>query len=313
MIRISILFLSLFLFFACSKEKRSDKKGKKMKTFIKNISSKAKGKNSDFIVIPQNGIELVYNDYDAESGIDYNYLNAIDGVGIEELFYNDGEVEADERLETLKLVKNEVKVMVADFVNSDNERTLAINKNLDNGFICYPRVGNNYDYEYITTPIINENSNDVNGLSDAQNYIYMISYNQYSSKQQVINALRNTNYDVVLMELFFDTDVSFSNAEIAQLKTKANGGKRKVISYMNIGAAESYRYYWKDNWKLHHPRWLKKPYDGYEDEIWVKFWKNDWKNIIYKEDNSYLDKIIDAGFDGVYLDNIEAYYFLYFD
>ncbi len=313
MIRISILFLSLFLFFACSKEKRSDKKGIKMKTFIKSISSKAKGRNTNFMIIPQNGIELVYNEYDAESGVDYNYLEAIDGVGIEELFYNDGVVVEDERLATLKLVKDQVPVLVADYTGNDNERTEAISKNLNEGFICYPRASNNYDYEYITTPIINENSDDVNTLSDAKNYIYMISYNQYSSKQEIINALSNTNFDVILMELFFDTDLPFTSSEIAQLKTKANGGSRKVISYMNIGAAENYRYYWKDNWKLHHPRWLKKPYDGYEDEIWVKFWKNDWENIIYKEDNSYLDKIIDAGFDGVYLDNIEAYYFLYFD
>ena len=313
MIRISILFFSLFLFLACSKEKRSDKKGIKMKTFIKSISSKAKGRNADFMIIPQNGIELVYNEYDAESGIDYNYLNAIDGVGIEELFFNSGEVVPDERIETLKSITSEVKVMVADFVADDNERDATITKNLNENFICYPRVSNNYDYEYITTPIINENTANINSLADAKNYLYLISYSQYSSKQEVINALCNTNFDVILMELFFDTDVSFTQSEIAQLKTKANGGSRKVISYMNIGAAESYRYYWKDNWKLHHPRWLKKPYDGYEDEIWVKFWKNDWENIIYKEDNSYLDKIIDAGFDGVYLDNIEAYYFLYFD
>ncbi len=313
MIRIAILFLSLFLFFACSKEKRSDKKGKKMKSFIKEISSKAKDKKSDFIIIPQNGVELVYNDYDAESGVDYDYLQAIDGVGIEELFNNSGVVVPDERLETLKLIKDNVTVMVADYVANDNERDATIVKNLDNDFICYPRTSNNYNYEYITTPIVNENSNDINSLADAQNYLYMISYNQYTSKQAIINALSTTNFDVILIDLFFDTDVVFTKTEINQLKTKANGGSRKVISYMNIGSAENYRYYWKNNWKLHHPRWLKKPYEGYEDEIWVKFWKNEWKNIIYKEDNSYLDKIIEAGFDGAYLDNIEAYYFLYFD
>ena len=86
-----------------------------------------------------------------------------------------------------------------------------------------------------------------------------------------------------------------------------------VISYINIGAAENWRYYWKDDWKLHHPRWLKKPYKGYQDEIWVKFWKKDWQEIIYGNDNSYMKKILDAGFDGAYLDNVEAYYFLYFD
>jgi cysteinyl-tRNA synthetase len=45
----------------------------------------------------------------------------------------------------------------------------------------------------------------------------------------------------------------------------------------------------------------------------VKFWKDDWQEIIYGNEDSYIKKIIDAGFDGAYLDNVEAYYFLYFD
>lgn len=56
-----------------------------MKTFIKEISNYAKNINPDFLIIPQNGIELIYKDYDAESGLDQGYLNAIDGVGIEAL------------------------------------------------------------------------------------------------------------------------------------------------------------------------------------------------------------------------------------
>ena len=313
MIRISILFLLLFTLLGCSKQKRSDKKGEEMKTFIKEISSYAKDKKADFMIIPQNGIELIYNEYDAESGIDYSYLEAIDGVGIEELFYNDVPSDLDERLATLNSIETDVKVMVSDFVGNLNNVVDATSKSLTEGFICYPRVPNNYNYEYITTPIVNENSNDINTLSDAQNYLYLISYDQYTSKTAIIEALRQTNFDVLLIEFFFDTDVSFTASEVELLKTKANGGHRKVISYINIGAAEKYRYYWQDNWKLHNPRWLKKAYDGYEDEIWVKFWKKDWKNIIYKNEKSYLDKIIDSGFDGVYLDNIEAYYFLYYD
>ncbi|MDD3741560.1 MAG: endo alpha-1,4 polygalactosaminidase, partial [Bacteroidales bacterium] len=101
------------------------------------------------------------------------------------------------------------------------------------------------------------------------------------------------------------------SAEIQQLKTKANGGQRLVISYISIGSAENYRYYWKSDWKRNNPDWIKKKYDGYEDEFWVEFWNDEWQNIIYGNDSSYIKKIIDADFDGVYLDNVEAYYFLY--
>jgi cysteinyl-tRNA synthetase len=39
----------------------------------------------------------------------------------------------------------------------------------------------------------------------------------------------------------------------------------------------------------------------------VKYWEKDWQNIIYGNDNSYSKKILNAGFDGVYLDIIEAF------
>lgn len=36
-------------------------------------------------------------------------------------------------------------------------------------------------------------------------------------------------------------------------------------------------------------------------------WDENWQAIIYGNDDSYLKKIIDAGFDGVYLDIIDAF------
>ncbi|MBL0317621.1 MAG: hypothetical protein IPP69_18435 [Flavobacteriales bacterium] len=44
----------------------------------------------------------------------------------------------------------------------------------------------------------------------------------------------------------------------------------------------------------------------------MKFWNKEWQEIIYGNDASYTKKILDAGFDGAYLDNVEAFYFLYF-
>ena len=164
----------------------------------------------------------------------------------------------------------------------------------------------------IPSEISNENSIDVNSLADAQNYLYLISNENYLNKESFIAAINATNYDLVLIDAFFNGQL-FTKEEIDALKTKNNGAKRLVIAYINVGAAESYRYYWEEDWKLNHPRWLKKNYDGYPDEIWVKFWHKDWKNIIYGNDQSYTKKLLNSGFDGAYLDNVEAFYFLYFD
>ncbi|MCH2223852.1 MAG: endo alpha-1,4 polygalactosaminidase [Crocinitomicaceae bacterium] len=240
------------------------------------------------------------------------YLSSVDGFGIEELFYN-GTAQLDSyRLEMLRTLSETKKIMVSEFVLDTINVASAIQNNLNEGFICFPRNSTNYNYTQIPNVVSNENSNDILTLGDAQNYLYLISTDSFVSKLDMINTIASTNFDVVLIDLFFE-ETPFTALEIEQLKTKANGGKRIVLSYINIGAAESYRYYWEDDWKKGNPNFLKKPYEGYEDELWVKFWKQDWKDIIYGNDNSYIKKIINAGFDGAYLDNVEAYYFLYFD
>jgi len=201
--------------------------------------------------------------------------------------------------------------MVSEFVTDNNNTSDAFLRNYSEGFICFTRSSDNYHYKQIPDSIPYENTSNITNLSLAQNYLYLINTDNYSSKQEMINAISATNFDVILIDLFFE-GTEFTSSEINQLKTKANGGQRLVISYVNIGSAEKFRYYWKKNWGLHHPLWLKRKYDGYDDEFWVKFWKKDWQEIIYGNDNSYMKKIINAGFDGAYLDNVEAYYFLYY-
>lgn len=308
---VSVVLLSVVLF-SCSKEKRSDTAGEEMQSFVIKISRYARSFDSDFIVIPQNGPELAFNYLDPNDGLNQEYMNAVDGFGIEELFYNGTYDLEQERLDACRLLVDSKKIMVAEYVSDNNNFTDAIQKNLSEGFICFPRESINYDYLYIPSTITNENANDITKLQQTQNYLYLISSGNYTTKQEMISAITATNYDAIIIDLFFEEEV-LTYADVQQLKTKANGASRLVISYLNIGSAEKYRYYWKDNWKLHKPLWLKKEYDGYPDEIWVKFWKKNWHDIIFGNEESYTKRVINSGFDGIYLDNVEAYYFLYFD
>lgn len=109
------------------------------------------------------------------------------------------------------------------------------------------------------------------------------------------------------MDLFFHDDTEFSAAEVDQLKNKANGGKRLVVSYMSIGEAEDYRYYWQSGWTENNPSWLDSENPDWEGNFKVRYWEDEWQNIIFGTQDSYLQKILDANFDGVYLDIIEAY------
>jgi cysteinyl-tRNA synthetase len=308
-----IITLVVFSFLvSCGKEKRSIKTGIKMQEFIIELSNYSKGLKSDFILIPQNGEELLFKNIDGEESLDEDLINAIDGIGVEEIFYNGAFAPDDYRLNMLLKAKARIPVLVADYLTTDSDYSQALQYNTDAGFLGFPRLSANYDYKLIPTVAPYENSLDITTLSQAKNYLYLISDSNFPDKNSFLTAIQQSNFDVVIIDAFYGGQL-FTAAEINSLKTKLNGGKRLIISYMNIGAAEKYRYYWKEDWKLHHPRWLAKQYDGYAEEIWVKFWKKDWKNIIYGNDDSYTKKIIDAGFDGTYLDNVEVFYFLYFD
>lgn len=308
------LFYLLFvlLIISCSKEKRAERAADKMRNFVIRLSDYAKAQDPDFLIIPQNGIELCFNFEAIEDGLSADYMNAIDGVGVEELFYNSGIAEEDGRIAQAEEIGQTKAVLVADYVNPNTNMVDAFAQSDQRGFIAFPRAANGYDYQYIPDSVHNENANDIHTLSDAQNFLYLISTSSYPSKSAFLSAIAATNFDIVLIDLFFEGE-ELSATDIQSLKTKANGGTRLVIAYMNIGAAETYRYYWQEKWKKGRPNWIKKEYDGYPDEYWVKFWKNDWREIIYGNDESYTKKLLNAGFDGAYLDNVEAYYFLYFD
>ena len=306
-------FICILVFASsCSKEKRSEKAAEKMVEFVSELSTYAKNLDPNFLVIPQNGAELAFNYQDINDGLNQNYLSYIDGVGIESLFYNGSLNPDEERLNMLREVVTSKTILVSDNLSDDSNMDNAVSRNSDEGFLAFPRSNNNYDYLYIPDTIYYENADDVLNLLDAENYLYLISTDAYTDRESFISAIEATNYDLVIIDAFFD-NVLLSPADVGRMKIKANGGQRLVIAYINVGAAENYRYYWQEKWKLHKPNWLKKPYDGYEDEIWVQFWKSAWKDIIFRNSDSYIDKILISKFDGAYLDNVEAYYFLYFD
>lgn len=284
----------------------------KMQDFIIDISNYTRKMNPNFIIIPQNGAELAFTKAKTDKGFNQKFLDAIDGFGIEELFYNETLKPDEYRIGLLNKIKASETIIVSEFVKDTALVNDSYKRNDNEGFFCFTRTEDNYHYTLIPTKVHNENKNSVEKLSDIKNFLYIINNTNYYSKSAFITALKNTNYDLIFMDLYHN-GVKFNKEEIEQLKVKKNGGKRLVIGYMNIGAAEKFRYYWKRPWQLNNPKWLKKKYEGYEEEIWVEYWCREWQDIIYGNETSYAKKVVDAGFDGVYLDNVEAYYFLHND
>lgn len=310
MIRYCFAFSLILLFsFATLKENKTIKAGLKMQEFVIATSKYARSIKPDFIIVPQNGAELAFTKLNPQGVVNEDYINAIDGFGVEELFSNEKSKVDQYRLKMLQKLKDKKKILVSEYITKEEAVSEILAKNKKEDFIVFPRSINNKGYKEIPA-ITDENSNDIAKLSDAKNYLYLINSDNYKTRFYYVKAIAATNFDVVITDLFFHTK-PFTPKEVKQLQTKANGGKRLVLAYMNIGSAENFRYYWNGNWVIKDPVWIKKKYEGYDDEFYVEFWNPEWQKIIYGNNNSYTKKILDAGFDGAYLDNVEAYYFLY--
>lgn len=110
--------------------------------------------------------------------------------------------------------------------------------------------------------------------------------------------------DLIVMDYakYGNEETEYSRSEIQTLK---DAGK-KVLAYFSIGEAEDYRFYWQNRWSNDN---LKPEFLGPENAIWkgnflVKYWDGQWKDIVFR----YLERIAEAGFDGVYLDRVDSYY-----
>ena len=101
--------------------------------------------------------------------------------------------------------------------------------------------------------------------------------------------------------------IPLSRGEVARLKTKPDGSRRVVISYLSIGEAEEFRYYWNPLWKTEKPSWLERENCAWPKAWMVRYWDPGWRETMVTGPTSYLKRIIDAGFDGVYLDRVDMW------
>lgn len=126
----------------------------------------------------------------------------------------------------------------------------------------------------------------------------------YQLQDIKLNELKASPFDLLVIDYSRDgSDTErFTRDEIRILKNSRKGG-RLVLAYLSIGEAESYRYYWKASWKSERPSWLDRENPDWDENFKVRYWNPEWHEIIFR----YLDKILAAGFDGVYLDIIDAY------
>ena len=94
-----------------------------------------------------------------------------------------------------------------------------------------------------------------------------------------------------------------SGLSTSQVQTLQGQGKT-LFTYLSIGEAEDYRDYWIDgNWDQNKPSFVLGENPDWAGNFSVKFWDPAWKSIMFER----VDEAIALGYDGMYLDIVDAY------
>jgi cysteinyl-tRNA synthetase len=138
------------------------------------------------------------------------------------------------------------------------------------------------------------------GWDEVDNWLYQLQ----GYEESTLETIGDTTFDLIVMDYSQSGDESgeWTAEQIDALK-QSTGGPKKVVSYLSIGEAEDYRFYWQQAWQPNNPSWIVS-----ENPIWpgnfvVEFWNEQWQDIVF----GYLDRIIDQGFDGAYLDLVDVH------
>lgn len=153
-------------------------------------------------------------------------------------------------------------------------------------------------------------------LADARSWGYQLQYFDTRVLRQDV--------DVVVIDYSRDgSDGRALTADMIEtLRHRDGRPPRIVLCYLSIGEAESYRYYWRPRWHEAPPEWLGRENPQWKGNFAVRYWQAGWRRTIvdpaprltdrvrelldYRR-KPYIDRILDAGFDGIYLDRVDAF------
>jgi cysteinyl-tRNA synthetase len=147
-------------------------------------------------------------------------------------------------------------------------------------------------------------------LGSVTSWAYQI---QELEAEGAADALVSSDYDLLVIEPTRSI-VGSEDFDTAGLVARLHGRGKLVLAYIDIGEAEDYRTYWQARWRAPSAEGPGSPEfllavdpGGWSGNYPVAYWDQRWKNTVIYGDGSLLDAALDDGFDGIYMDWIEAY------
>jgi len=147
-----------------------------------------------------------------------------------------------------------------------------------------------------------ENSANIDSFAKAQNGIWLRGPRAYPTKADWIVGMGKSNADILIIDAFYKSDQPLTKSEVNTLKFKYMGAKRILLAGLDLGTARDDRYYWKREWRLGSPSFLRQPSFETLSGIMVNYWDPEWKKII----GEYFKGLMDLGFDGILIQGLNA-------
>ncbi len=293
-----------------------------MRQFVQDISRFARRYDKNFLLVAQNPLGLIVK-ADVE---DLNavhparaFIQAIDGILQEGVWYGIPEIgepttkarreKALERLDTAHRTAA-LPIMILDYVKDNRQLNEVFREATKRGFMAYPSRAKGLamnDLPRVPRRPYRETALSVLSLTDARNFVMIRDSSRFGRQDEFALAMHGTNHDAVVVDVFHGS-TPLTKQAVETLKYKKNGARRLVLAHLNLGAAESYRYYWNPDWKEGSPAWIREPIPGNPDAYRVDYWSPEWQSIMSGNTDSYVYGILDLGFDGVVLDGLDAYH-----
>lgn len=294
-----------------------------MRNLIGDISAYARQANPGFVVVTFDGLNLLerVDPVDpTKRAAAATYIRAIDGFVAPELNFHPpnerGDIKTDEKVRTemLRLIdigqKRNLRVWSIDYAKDPSMASESIRYALSKSFIPFPAIDPDYRFARIPSGRpVNENPNAITGLNHVRNFLMLTDTAAWDTQEQFALAVANTNYDAIVVDTFHRGRIPLTTRTVDSLKYKKLGTRRLVLAYLDIGHAESHRFYWKPGWREGSPAFIQAPTDKNPDRYTVQFWDPGWRDIILGNPNSYIYGILAQGYDGVVLDGVESFRF----
>ncbi len=293
-----------------------------MRDIVEELSKYARKRDPKFVVIARDGLDLLFwsqREYDLEEarrdplvapkagtvrpvGMPVRrFIQAIDGFVMEGQFCSPLRIPQDD----LKRALNEgLKPLSLEHCKDDDRAIAALRQAATTNVVTFAEGDDDLTFSRVPKRRpIPENPNNVLAMSNVRNMLPLFSAKSYPSREEWLSALRDNNYDAIVVDAFDRQDNALTKKEVHELKFKQMGARRLVLARMDIGYADDSRFYFEQDWQVGKPTWLVSLGTDYDGQYVVEFWNPAWKAIIGK----YFAGIVDLGFDGVMLDGLDAY------